>query len=149
MSNIENFNTNFFDSYIDENRIKIDESLVSLRFMKEVDDFIEFNKISQRRLAEEIGYTEAYISQLMSGVKKVNTSFINKFEKRYEIKVQFKFIPKANCDYITGIANSFISLNINLNLSQSIETCQFFNIESKPSDSYLIDADSFIIENHG
>ncbi len=76
-------------SYIDENREKIDEALVSLRLMKEIDWFLDLENISNKKLAEDLGYSESFISQLMSGVKKANVSFINKFEKKYNAKINF------------------------------------------------------------
>lgn len=78
------------ESYIDKNREKIDESLISLRLMKEVDQFLDYEKLSNKDLALKLGYSESYISQLMSGVKNVNVSFINKFEKCFESKIDFK-----------------------------------------------------------
>lgn len=111
---MKKIDANCLKSYIDDNRSKIDESLVSLRFMKEVDDFLDFNDISQRKLAEDIGYTEAYISQLMSGVKKINTSFINKFEKKYDIKVEFKIRPKRDFNYIISFPNTYAEINLNM-----------------------------------
>ncbi len=81
--------SNLFNTYVNENREKIDESLVSLRLMKEVDDFLCLNNINQRDFARDLEYSEAYISQLMSGTKKFNASFINKLEKLYNIIIEF------------------------------------------------------------
>lgn len=82
------------ESYVDKNREKIDESLISLRLMKEVDRFLDYEKLSNKDLATKMGYSESYISQLMSGVKNVNVSFINKFEKCFESKFDFKIYLK-------------------------------------------------------
>lgn len=82
------------ESYVDKNREKIDESLISLRLMKEVDRFLDYEKLSNKDLAIKMGYSESYISQLMSGVKNVNVSFINKFEKCFESKFDFKIYLK-------------------------------------------------------
>ena len=147
MSNVNKIDTTSFDSYLSKNRTKIDESLVSLRFMKEVDNFLDFNKITQRKLAEDIGCTEAYVSQLMSGVKKINTSFINKLEKRYEVKVEFKLLPKKKCDYITSFANTFIQININIH--DSIEPSNMFTSKNSPFEYYELDSDSYTIETNG
>lgn len=147
MSNLSKINTNLFDTYLDKNRIKIDESLVSLRFMKEVDNFIDFNNISQRRLAEDVGYTEAYVSQLMSGVKRVNASFINKLEKKYDIKVQFKILPNNECDYITSFTNTFIEININI--FDSVVPLKMVDSRNSPIEYYEYDFNSFTIENNG
>ena len=87
MKEVVNNTSNSLNSYIEDNRMKIDEALVSLRLMKEIDNFLDINEVSQRDFANSIGYSEAYISQLMSGTKKFNASFINKFEKLYDIKL--------------------------------------------------------------
>lgn len=76
-------------SYIEKNREKLDESLVSLRIMKEVDRFLDYQKLSNKDLAVKLGYSESYISQLMSGVKNVNVSFINRFEKCFSTRLDF------------------------------------------------------------
>ncbi|QIE58634.1 helix-turn-helix transcriptional regulator [Rasiella rasia] len=130
----------FLTSYIKENKSKIDESLVSLRLMKEVDDFLDINCISQRSFADDIGYSEAYISQLMSGVKKFNTSFINRLEKKYNLRIEFKLNPKNECKFISKLSNTTIEFRItNFNLIQSeknfssnnnpLDYCQFETVE--------------------
>ncbi|RCW89789.1 helix-turn-helix domain-containing protein [Winogradskyella arenosi] len=147
MSKVNKIDTISFDSYLKKNRTKIDESLVSLRFMKEVDYFLDYNKITQRKLADDIGCTEAYISQLMSGVKKINTSFINKLEKHYEVKVEFKILPKKECNYITSFANTFIQININID--DSFEALNMFSSKNSPIEYYELDTDSYTIETNG
>lgn len=115
-------------SYIEKNREKLDEALVSLRLIKEVDTFLDNNSISNKELAINLGYSQSFISQLMSGVKKINTSFINKFEKTYNVRVIFT-IEKQDTDDIfkTISSNSFLyykfdkpSLNIHLNKNSPI-----------------------------
>ncbi len=76
-------------SYVEKNREKIDESLVSLRIMKEIDNFLDYKKLSNKDLANSLGFSESYISQLMSGVKSVNVSFLNKFERAFSVKYGF------------------------------------------------------------
>ena len=82
----ENFS---IDSFILENRNKLDESLVSLRLIKVVDDFLVDNKITKRDFAKKIDCSESYISQMMSGSKKFNVQFINKFEKTFNVMIRF------------------------------------------------------------
>lgn len=94
------------NSYFEKNREKIDEAIVSLRLMKEVDDFMENNHVKQREFADKLGYSEAYVSQLMTGSKKFNTSFINKLEKAYDLVVKFK-IEEINKNFeVSKISNS-------------------------------------------
>lgn len=114
ISKIEQFS---IQPYLDANRTKLDESLVSLRLMKEIDDFIEINDINQKDLASKLGYSNAYISQLMAGVKKINTSFINRFEKKFNLQIEFKIKCKENSSYYSKVVehNSNINLFININ----------------------------------
>lgn len=124
--------TNTINSYIDKNRTKIDEALVSLRLMKEVDEFLDVNNVNQRDFASDLGYSEAFISQLMSGTKKINTSFINRFEKKYNLKINFQIESKDNTNFITKYSNSFLEININvISLSEAKDT---FTLESSPYD---------------
>lgn len=111
----ELLNDNYsIQSYIDEYREKIDESLVSLRLMKEIDEFLDVRGISQREFATNLGCSEAYISQLMSGTKKFNTSFINKFEKRYDVEIKFRIRSKEEGKFLSELAGSSIQLNVNV-----------------------------------
>ncbi|BDB57684.1 helix-turn-helix domain-containing protein [Flavobacterium ammonificans] len=104
-------------SYVDNNREKIDESLVSLRVMKEVDKFLDYEKLSNKDLATKLGYSESYVSQLMSGVKNMNVSFINKFEKCFDAKFDFKIYIKKEDVYLHKLDERVqFNLTINLNM---------------------------------
>jgi transcriptional regulator with XRE-family HTH domain len=124
--------SNSLSSYRENNRTKIDEALVSLRLMKEVDDFLDINEISQRDFASNIGCSEAFISQLMSGTKKFNASFLNKFEKFYDIKVDFKIKSKISSDFISKMSNAHIEININI--LDSTRSNNFYSLESRADD---------------
>lgn len=104
-------------SYIDNNREKIDESLVSLRVMKEVDRFLDYQKLSNKDLAIKLGYSEPYISQLMSGVKNMNVSFVNKFEKCFDAKFDFKIYLKNEEVYLHKLDERIqFNLDVNINM---------------------------------
>ncbi|MFZ2283070.1 MAG: helix-turn-helix transcriptional regulator [Lutibacter sp.] len=143
LDTIDNSN-NFLTSYIEENRVKIDEALVSLRLMKEVDDFLDVNYISQRDFAKNIGYSEAFVSQLMSGTKKFNASFINRFEKIYDLKIDFKIKTKKESDFISKMSNS--SIEININFIALIESKNIFSFENNPSEFSEFNSDLLKLE---
>lgn len=103
-------------SYIDNNREKIDESLVSLRVMKEVDRFLDYQKLSNKDLATKLGYSESYVSQLMSGVKNMNVSFINKFEKCFDAKFDFKIYLKNEDVYLYKL-DERVQFNLNTEIN--------------------------------
>ena len=144
MKNPVHISSKSLNSYIEDNRTKIDEALVSLRLMKEVDDFLDVNNISQRDFASNIGYSEAFISQLMSGTKKFSASFINRLEKNYRLKVDFKIRTKNDSDFVTKISNSFI--NININFEGVIESKESFFIDNNSSEFGILESDSFKLE---
>jgi plasmid maintenance system antidote protein VapI len=133
-------------SYIDSNRSKLDESLVSLRLMKEIDDFLEINNVNQRDFASCLGYSEAYISQLMSGTKKFNTSFINKLEKKYDLEVQFKINCRKESNYFSKLSNSSVEISINIFTSILSSTDNFYSIENNYQDSLQMITDVIKLE---
>lgn len=144
MKNEVHISSNSLNSYIEDNRTKIDEALVSLRLMKEVDDFLDINNISQRDFASNIGYSEAFVSQLMSGTKKFSAAFINRLEKTYKLKVDFKITTKNDSDFITKISNPYI--NISINFKGVIESKRTFFIDNNPSEFALFESDLSKIE---
>ena len=75
------------------NDTDFDESLLSLKFMKEIDLFLSNKNLAQKIFAKKIGVSAAYVSQLMTGMKKVNVSFLNKIEQEFnvEFNVEFEF----------------------------------------------------------
>jgi transcriptional regulator with XRE-family HTH domain len=109
-------------SYIENNREKLDESLVSLRLMKEIDMFLDAKDISNKLLAQDLGYSESFISQLMSGVKKINTSFINKFENNYNVKFRFSIEEEKEENFISIYSMSFLDINLNVSNNKNFKT---------------------------
>lgn len=114
MKRVQKDTSTILNSYIDENRRKIDEALVSLRLMKKIDDFLYVNQISQKQFSNKIGCSESYISQLMSGVKKINTRFINKFEKSFGLKVDFDLKLDNSEDYLLKVSDTPVTINVNM-----------------------------------
>lgn len=131
-------------SYIDENREKIDESLVSLRFMKEIDNFLDVANLSQREFASSIGYSEAYISQLMAGTKKFNSSFINKFEKKYDVEISFKIKSKDEESYFTEFSSSSSIQIINVNVLAVMSADNIYSFENKYQNYFKLESDHWI-----
>ena len=135
MKGIEKNNIN---SFITQNRTKLDEALVSLRFMKEVDDFLDQNEISQREFAEFLGYSEAFVSQLMSGTKKVNASFINRLEKSFDVIVKFNIVNKHESDFFARFYNNSIVVNINAQEMNSTNLVYTISVDDRQTyDPFL------------
>lgn len=117
-------------SYIDENREKIDESLVSLRLMKELDRFLDYENLSNKDLANKLGYSESYVSQLMSGVKNINVSFINKFEKKFSKKIHFKIILNEEENFLHKL-DERVHFNLKISLNMFILNDEHSNFSTK------------------
>ncbi len=111
---------NNFESYPDQNKNDIDESLVSLRFLKQIDDYLEIRNLKNRDLANALGFSESYISQLMTGVKKINISFINKFENKFNLEFDIKIKDCSNRNFFRfNNVNSVYEINVFLNTNIS------------------------------
>lgn len=119
------------DSKIEEKRNKIDEVLVSLRFLKKIDDFLIETNCSKRELANKLNCSESYISQLMAGTKKINVSFINKFEKYFNIEFEVKLRDLNKCVKIHDFSNIQM-------INSSNEVISFKNSHNKHSNYVFI-----------
>lgn len=144
MSEVINNSIMSMQSYLEMNRTKLDESLVSLRLIKEVDNFLEINNVSQREFASRLGYSEAYVSQLMSGTKKFNTSFINNLEKSFNIEVSFKIKSEEESEYFSKISNS--SIEINVTIFNFIPTENIYSLETNYQDYFQLNTDFLKLE---
>lgn len=133
-------------SYVNKNRNTIDEALVSLRVMKQIDDFLEYKNENNRELAKRLGYTESYISQLMTGVKKINISFINKFEKEYNVEFDFKIkLLEEKLRVLNSVQDKMINIiNLNINIINITASSSF---EFKTSNRELFEYEDAEFEN--
>lgn len=139
-------NITSIQSYVNKNRNNIDESLVSLRVMRQIDDYLDYKNITNRELADKLQYTESYISQLMSGVKKVNVSFLNKFEQTYNVEFDFKIkLLEENLKVLNAIHDKVINvINFNLNIININSSSSF---EFKTSNKDLFEYEDVEFEN--
>lgn len=136
-------------SYADKNRNSIDEALVSLRVMKQIDDFLEYKNVTNRELAKKLDYTESYISQLMSGVKKINVSFINKFEKKFNVEIDFKIkLIEENFKILNSIDNKMINI-INLNIVTINNNSSSYAFNVKSTDFFDYEDAEFVNVEYG
>lgn len=123
-------------SYLDENKEKLDESLVSLRFMKEVDEFLLYKNLTNRDFSCALGYTESYISQLMSGVKKINVSFINKLENCYNVKFDVKIHLNDERRFLRYTNEpKFMEINISINTFET-DNCSSYSFATFNNNEY-------------
>lgn len=127
MNNLQNKFENSISSYVDSNREKIDVALLSLRIIKQIDTFLDINNISQKELADKLGVSEAFISQLMSGSKKINVQLLNKFEKRFNVEFDFKLKDKSTYISFYEVANKPLELK---SPNMSFKSIQTFSINN-------------------
>jgi len=110
MSNLKIFEQNSLNSYVDNNREKIDAALVSLRIVKQIDNFLDYNELNQKDLANKLEVSEAFVSQLMSGSKKINVQILNKFEKKFNVEFEFKLRSKNSMYSVIEVVNNSLEL---------------------------------------
>lgn len=113
MSKIKPNLKNSISTYAQSNREKLDIALLSLRIIKQIDLYMEDNNVSQKQLSEKLEVSEAFISQLMSGSKKINVQFLNKFEKCYNVEFDFKLKDKNYYTTFYEVGNEPIQLKSN------------------------------------
>ena len=131
---------NLLNSYVDTNRDKIDSALVSLRIIKQIDNFMDYHEISQKNLSNKLDVSESYVSQLMSGTKKINVNLISKFEKRYNVEFDFKIKIKNK-----KIPHSiFETINLPIELrsrNHGFSNIKTFTFNSISSTDYIVDTE--------
>ncbi|MEZ7506994.1 helix-turn-helix domain-containing protein [Flavobacterium sp. Arc2] len=127
---------NQLSSYVDNNREKLDVALLSLRIIKQIDTFLDSKKLNQKDLATNLEVSEAFISQLMSGSKKINVQFINKFEKKFDVEFDFKLRDKKSMATFFEITNSSIELKSN---KAEFTTIKAFSFKNNSNSNYLLE----------
>jgi|GEM_PF-6451610 len=73
---------------------KMNEAMVSLRVMRQIDDYLTYLEMTNREFADRLEVNESYISQLMTGTRRVNIAFLNKIEEVFNVKFIFKIDHK-------------------------------------------------------
>ncbi|HEX2866932.1 MAG TPA: helix-turn-helix domain-containing protein [Ignavibacteriales bacterium] len=75
---------------------EFDEIVFHLRVMNEIKDVLKKKNWNKKKLADELGTTQSYISQLFSANKLVNTKLIGKLERVLKIRfnVEVEEIPE-------------------------------------------------------
>lgn len=145
MSNSNMMIINQLTKHIDSNRNKIETALVSLRFVKEIDVFLYNNNLTQKEFADKMNVSGSYISQLMTGTKRINMEFIKNFEKYFNIEFKIS-LTSVNSEYsIIEMVNNPIQLKSNREQFSVFEDYSFSN---KSDFVYLLNEDShsFLID---
>ena len=138
MSNLKIFEQNSLNSYVDNNREKIDAALVSLRIIKQIDNFLDYNELNQKDLANKLEVSEAFVSQLMSGSKKINVQILNKFEKQFNVEFEFKLRSKNSMYSLVEVVNNTIELK---SFRPEFSTIKNFCFSNNSNSVYNLDTD--------
>jgi transcriptional regulator with XRE-family HTH domain len=138
MSNLKIFEQNSLNSYVDNNREKIDAALVSLRIIKQIDNFLDYNELNQKDLANKLEVSEAFVSQLMSGSKKINVQILNKFEKQFNVEFEFKLRSKKSMYSVVEVVNNSIELK---SFRPEFSTIKTFCFSNNSNSVYNLDTD--------
>lgn len=138
MSNLKIFEQNSLNSYVDSNREKIDAAMVSLRIIKQIDNFLDYNELNQKDLANKLEVSEAFVSQLMSGSKKINVQILNKFEKKFNVEFEFKLRSKNSMYSVVEVVNNSIELK---SFRPEFSTVKTFCFSNNSNSVYNLDTD--------
>lgn len=132
-SEIENAFENLFNE--NSNDFEIDAKVMASRFLNDVKDIAEYKKINRKELAELIGTSPSYLTQLYRGNKLMNLVTIAKIKKVLDLDIEIKITNnyyKCEVDETLSSSKRFLSPknNINWGVIQNI-------ITEKGEDKYL------------
>jgi ribosome-binding protein aMBF1 (putative translation factor) len=85
-----------FAARTDADQIMEDTLLFGFRFLSIIDRHMEEKGITKKALAEKIGASPSYITQLFRGQVRVNLEFISKVEKALEIRFSVALATEAS-----------------------------------------------------
>lgn len=71
--------------------------MISYRFLSELEKLCEERNIKKKDLAEMIGTSRSYITQLFTGVKQINTQFMARCEMTLDISVDITLKIDSAC----------------------------------------------------
>lgn len=74
----------------EKEKIEHNAQMISYRILSEVEKVCEEKKIKKKTLAEMVGTSRSYITQLFRGTKQVNTDILARFEEALDISFQIK-----------------------------------------------------------
>jgi len=80
-----------------QEKLDHDAQMISYKILSEVEKICNEKRINKKDLAEKIGSSKSYITQLFTGVKSVNIQTMAKFESALE--ASFEIILKQNVEY--------------------------------------------------
>ena len=93
-SEIQETFDNLFDQLSDQDRLENDANLLMFRFLSIIEDKCEVLGLNRKQLAQRVGISPSYISQLYQGDKLVNMITLAKFQKVLDL--EFEIVEKKS-----------------------------------------------------
>lgn len=81
----------------EEDKIIHNAQMISYRILSEVEKFCEVKNIKKKDLAEMVGTSRSYITQLFTGTKSINTYMMAKFEEALKINFNIRINQVDEC----------------------------------------------------
>ncbi len=83
-----------------EQKTQHNAQIISYKILSEIEEILEQRNLKKKDLAEKIGISKSFITQLFRGTKTVNTNLMAKFEEAldiiFDIKASSIFIEEYN-----------------------------------------------------
>ena len=104
----------------EDEKIEHDAQMISYRILSEVEKLCDDNKIKKKDLAEKVGTSKSYITQLFNGTKSVNTYIMAKFENALDItfEIRTKLNKETYDEFLSKQINTEVFLNKRLSTPQ-------------------------------
>jgi transcriptional regulator with XRE-family HTH domain len=81
---------NLFSFKNEEEKVEHDAQMISYRILSEVEKLCDDKKIKKKDLAEMVGTSKSYITQLFNGTKSINTYILARFENALDITFEIR-----------------------------------------------------------
>lgn len=89
-----------------EDKIEHDAQMISYRILSELERICDQKNISRKALADMVGTSKSYITQLFNGTKSINASFMAKCENALDARFEVS-CKLMNDDYSKSIDNQY------------------------------------------
>ena len=90
-----------------QEEIELEAALLSLKFLSEIEKFLLAGEtpMNKKTLAERIGTSSSYVTQLFRGTKLINFNTIAKIQSALDITFEIAARPAASSVYEVDMAN--------------------------------------------
>jgi transcriptional regulator with XRE-family HTH domain len=93
-----------------EEKIEHDAQMISYRVLSEIEKICDEKNIKKKDLAQMVGTSKSYITQLFNGTKSINTNILAKFENALDVTLDIR-LKRNNESY-----GEFLSKQLNVEL---------------------------------